>query len=77
MGNLGPDYAAPASAPRFNPQGILVPGAAPSPQQAQQQVVAQPQVFGSCGGGQTGNGICPVNRECCSKFGFCGTELEQ
>jgi len=76
VGNLGPDYAAPASAPRFNPQGILVPGAAPSPQQAQQQVVAQPQVFGSCGGGQTGNGICPVNRECCSKFGFCGTELE-
>ena len=29
--------------------------------------------LGTCGGGSTGNGICPNNDECCSQYGFCGT----
>ncbi len=42
-----------------------------SPQQEQQQ-----QVYGTCGNGATGNGICPTNSDCCSAQGFCGTTLE-
>mmetsp|Transcript_18834 Transcript_18834/g.35024 ORF Transcript_18834/g.35024 Transcript_18834/m.35024 type:complete len:194 (+) Transcript_18834:489-1070(+) len=33
---------------------------------------AAPSIFGTCGGGQIGNGICSNNAECCSEFGFCG-----
>jgi hypothetical protein len=28
---------------------------------------------GTCGGGNKGNGICPVSGECCSEWGWCGT----
>lgn len=54
--------------PQFNQQGVLVPVGSNTPQ--------TPQVFGSCGDGQTGNGICPKNSECCSVHGFCGSTLE-
>ncbi len=26
----------------------------------------------TCGGGDRGDGICPMEGECCSKFGYCG-----
>jgi hypothetical protein len=35
-----------------------------------------PSIFGSCGGGEIGNGICADNNECCSTYGFCGTSEE-
>ena len=28
---------------------------------------------GTCGGGNQGNGICPLGGECCSQYGWCGT----
>ena len=31
---------------------------------------AAPSVYGTCGGGNVGNGICPNNNECCSQFGL-------
>ena len=31
---------------------------------------------GTCGGGLTGNGICPNPSECCSQYGFCGTSAD-
>lgn len=31
---------------------------------------------GTCGGGQVGNGICPISTECCSLYGYCGTTSE-
>mmetsp|Transcript_18470 Transcript_18470/g.38287 ORF Transcript_18470/g.38287 Transcript_18470/m.38287 type:complete len:838 (+) Transcript_18470:89-2602(+) len=37
---------------------------------------AAPSVYGTCGGGSVGNGICPNNSECCSQFGYCGTSEE-
>lgn len=44
------------------------------PQQQQQQQVEQ--VYGTCGNGSTGNGICTNNSDCCSSQGFCGVTLE-
>ena len=29
-----------------------------------------PSIFGSCGGGEIGNGICADNNECCSTYGL-------
>eukprot|EP00804_Cyclotella_cryptica_P010623 CCRYP_005442-RB/>CCRYP_005442-RB protein AED:0.09 eAED:0.09 QI:133/0.93/0.88/1/0.87/0.82/17/1617/824 len=37
---------------------------------------AAPSVYGTCGGGDVGNGICANNNECCSMYGFCGTSEE-
>ena len=33
-------------------------------------------VSGTCGGGNRGNGVCPVAGKCCSQFGYCGTSAE-
>ena len=30
----------------------------------------------TCGKGKQGNGICPIQGECCSKFGWCGNTVE-
>ena len=30
----------------------------------------------TCGNGQVGNGICPNEGECCSEWGWCGTDPE-
>jgi hypothetical protein len=51
---------------QFVPQTTAIP-----PQQQQEE-----QVFGTCGNGSTGNGICTNNSDCCSSQGFCGTTLE-
>jgi hypothetical protein len=32
-----------------------------------------PNIVGTCGQGLIGNGICPAQTLCCSKFGYCGT----
>jgi len=32
-----------------------------------------PGTTGTCGGGQRGNGICPVESMCCSSWGYCGS----
>jgi len=32
-----------------------------------------PDVTGTCGGGNRGNGICPDQSHCCSGYGYCGT----
>ena len=53
--------------PQFNEQGVLVPV------NVNVNTPKTPEVYGSCGGGNTGNGICPNNSECCSQHGFCGT----
>ncbi|KAL3775108.1 hypothetical protein ACHAW5_001511 [Stephanodiscus triporus] len=37
---------------------------------------ASSQVYGTCGNGDTGNGICATNAECCTSTGFCGSTLE-
>ncbi|KAL3768546.1 hypothetical protein ACHAWO_011501 [Cyclotella atomus] len=37
---------------------------------------AAPSIFGTCGDGNVGNGICVNNNECCSMYGFCGTSEE-
>ena len=34
------------------------------------------QFTGDCGNGQVGNGICPNVGECCSEWGWCGTDPE-
>ena len=59
-----------AQTPQFNDQGVLVPVGAGS------NVPITPQLYGSCGNGSTGNGICKLNSECCSQNGFCGNTLE-
>ena len=33
-------------------------------------------LYGTCGGGSIGNGLCPNINECCSEYGFCGTSVE-
>ena len=33
-------------------------------------------MYGTCGGGSIGNGLCPNINECCSEYGFCGTSVE-
>ena len=48
----------------------------PLPQTSSEQQQQQEQVYGTCGNGSTGNGICPTNSDCCSLQGFCGTTLE-
>lgn len=48
--------------------------AAPQTQQASLSVSAGTK--GTCGGGLTGNGICPTPSECCSQYGFCGTSAD-
>ena len=48
----------------------------PQTSSQQQQQQQQEQVYGTCGNGSTGNGICPTNSDCCSLQGFCGTTLE-
>ena len=58
--------------PQFNSNGILIP-AVPTSQQA---ITSPQQVYGTCGNGNTGNGICVLNSDCCSVQGFCGTTLE-
>lgn len=57
--------------PQFNSNGILIPVVPTS-----QQAITSPQVYGTCGNGSTGNGICVLNSDCCSVTGFCGTTLE-
>jgi len=82
-GNLGPNYpnngaqqASSPNTPQFNQNGILVPAQAPQQQNQQTTQAYQPQQFGTCGSGQTGNGICQLNSQCCSSEGFCGNTLE-
>ena len=65
---IGQPSTSQQTTPQFNQQGVLVPVGSNAP--------LTPQVFGSCGDGQTGNGICPKNSECCSVHGFCGSLLE-
>jgi hypothetical protein len=57
--------------PQFNSNGILIPAVPTS-----QQQISSPQVYGTCGNGNTGNGICTLNSDCCSVQGFCGMTLE-
>ena len=59
-----------AQTPQFNEQGVLVPVGAGS------NVPIVGELYGSCGNGSTGNGICKLNSECCSQNGFCGNTLE-
>ena len=33
-------------------------------------------ISATCGKGKQGNGICPIQGECCSKFGWCGNTFE-
>eukprot|EP00577_Skeletonema_sp_RCC1716_P018242 CAMPEP_0113409422 /NCGR_PEP_ID=MMETSP0013_2-20120614/21137_1 /TAXON_ID=2843 ORGANISM="Skeletonema costatum, Strain 1716" /NCGR_SAMPLE_ID=MMETSP0013_2 /ASSEMBLY_ACC=CAM_ASM_000158 /LENGTH=252 /DNA_ID=CAMNT_0000295535 /DNA_START=20 /DNA_END=774 /DNA_ORIENTATION=+ /assembly_acc=CAM_ASM_000158 len=36
-------------------------------------MVAQSSPTATCGNGNRGNAICPIQGECCSEFGWCGT----
>ena len=47
-----------------------------SPQTPQASSSVSAGVKGTCGGGITGNGICPTPNECCSRYGFCGTSSD-
>ncbi|KAL7550058.1 hypothetical protein ACHAWF_016881 [Thalassiosira exigua] len=76
VGNVGTSASQPQTpqTPYYNQQDVLVP--APAQYSQQMNDAQSQQVHGTCGGGDTGNGICPVNAECCSAHGFCGTTLE-
>jgi hypothetical protein len=39
-------------------------------------IVEQTTTGGTCGGGNVGNGECPIMTDCCSEYGFCGTSIE-
>ncbi|VEU43680.1 unnamed protein product [Pseudo-nitzschia multistriata] len=64
VGTLSSPVAPPTSAPVENP--------VTSPPVSQPPI--NPEIVGTCGGGNTGNGICPVHSMCCSKWGYCGYE---
>ena len=55
--NLAVANAAPSTTTAVSASGEIGGGGAPS-------------IYGSCGGGEVGNGICPNNNECCSMYGL-------
>jgi len=61
-----PPFPAPTLQPPSPPVVSPVPPPVVSPP------VVDPDVIGTCGQGNTGNGVCPNNSMCCSKWGHCG-----
>ena len=51
-------------------------GAATIPTMMSTGIVEQTTTGGTCGGGNVGNGECPITTDCCSEYGFCGTSIE-
>ena len=58
---------APAPTPVKTP--VTTPVKAPVPAPA-------PVSSGTCGNGNVGNGKCPINGQCCSQWGWCGTTAD-
>lgn len=49
-----------------------VPDRVSASKQVLRALMNLPENVGACGNGNRGNGICPVEGDCCSNFGWCG-----
>jgi len=69
----------PTPTPPVRPPSPRPPSPIPAPVQAPVQSPVdtspiEPGTIGTCGGGNRGNGICPVISQCCSSWGHCGSD---